>query len=94
MSAVKGCKCHHEEGGGVFASINQMRKGPFGVTVTAQALDKTQPSRDALDNCSHAVGVAVTNLITCKRRDVVDMETKYLISSLIPFQLSHFLYLP
>lgn len=67
MSAVEGCKCHHEEGGGIFSSINQM-KGPFIIAVTAQALDESQPSRDALDNCSHSVGVAVANLIFCKEK--------------------------
>lgn len=66
VSAVEGCKCHHKEGGGIFSSVNQM-KGPFVITVTAQALDESQPSRDALDNCSHSVGVAVTNLIICKK---------------------------
>lgn len=67
MGAVEGCKCHHEEGGGIFSSVNQM-KGPFVITVTAQALDESQPSGDALDNCSHSVGVAVTNLIICKKK--------------------------
>ena len=71
VSAVEGCKCHHEEGGGIFSSVNQM-KGPFVITVTAQALDESQPSRDALDNRSHSVGVAVTNLIICKKRSFKD----------------------
>jgi len=44
-------------------------KGPFVVAVPAQALDESQPSRDALDNCSHSVGVAVTNLIICKEKE-------------------------
>lgn len=67
MSAVEGCKCHHKEGGGIFSSVNQM-KGPFVIAVPAQALDESQPSRDALDNCSDSVGVAVTNLIICKKK--------------------------
>lgn len=73
MGAVEGCKCHHEEGGGIFSSVNQM-KGPFVITVTAQALDESQPSGDALDNCSHSVGVAVTNLIICKKKSFRDKE--------------------
>lgn len=94
VSAVEGCKCHHKEGGGIFSSVNQM-KGPFVVAVPAQALDESQPSRDALDNCSHSVGVAVTNLIICKEKEkgVGDTESVHAHFSCIWKTVLPFIYL-
>lgn len=64
MCAVKGGEGDNKEGSGVFPSINQMRKGPFGVTVTAQTLDKSEPSRKTLDHRTDAIGVGVTHVFT------------------------------
>lgn len=68
MRFVEGCKCHHEEGSGVFASIDQMGKGSLGVTVSAQALNESQPSRNALNNRSHTIRIVVADLFICKQR--------------------------
>lgn len=45
-----------------------MGKGPFSITVSAQALDKSQPSRNALNNCTHTISVGVANMNAYKKK--------------------------
>lgn len=45
-----------------------MREGPFGVTVTSQTLDKSEPSRKTLDHRPDTIGVGVTHIFTCGER--------------------------
>lgn len=64
MCAVEGGEGNSEEGGGIFASINQMREGPLGVTVTAQTLDESEPRRKTLDHRPNAIRVRVAHIVT------------------------------
>lgn len=64
MSGVQGSEGDHEEGGGVFPSVHQVREGSLGVTVTPQALDEAQPGGQTLDDGAEAVGVAVAHVFT------------------------------
>lgn len=50
VSGVEGSEGDHEEGGGVFPCIHQVREGSLGVTVTPQALDETEPGGQTLDD--------------------------------------------
>lgn len=72
LTSVRGVESgegDHEEGGGVFASIDQVREGPLGVSVTPQALDEAEPGGQTLDDGAQAVRVAVTQRDRfCKRR--------------------------
>lgn len=52
-----------EEGGGVFPCVDQVREGPLGVAVAAQALDEAEPGWKTLDDGSHAVGVRVAHVL-------------------------------
>lgn len=66
MSAVKGSEGDHKESSRVFPSIDQVREGPLGVAITAQALDEPKPGRKTLDHCTDPVGVGITNISTCR----------------------------
>lgn len=66
MCVVKGSEGDNKEGCGVFPSVNQVREGPFGVTVAPQTLDETEPSRKTLDHCTDTIGVGITHIFTCK----------------------------
>lgn len=69
VRGVEGGERDHEEGGGVFASIDQVREGPLGVSVTPQALDEAEPGGQTLDDGAQAVRVAVTQRHRfCERR--------------------------
>lgn len=68
VCAVEGGEGDSKEGGGVFASINQMREGPLGVTVTAQTLDEPEPRGETLDHRPDAIRVRVAHIITCRGR--------------------------
>lgn len=50
VSGVEGSEGDHEEGGGVFPCVHQVREGSLGVSVTAQALDETEPGGQTLDD--------------------------------------------
>lgn len=45
MCVVKGSEGDNKEGSRVFPSIDQVREGPLGVTITSQALDESKPGR-------------------------------------------------
>lgn len=79
VRGVESGKGDHEEGGGVFASIDQVREGPLGVSVTPQALDEAEPGRQTLDDGAQAVGVAVTQSDRFCRRRKRHFGTSYLI---------------
>lgn len=64
VSGVEGGEGDHEEGGGVFASVHQVREGSLGVAVAPQALDEAQPGGQTLDDGAQAVGVAVAHVLT------------------------------
>lgn len=64
MCAVQGSKGDNKEGSGVFPCVNQVREGPFGVTVTPQALDESEPGRKTLDDGTDAIGVGITHIFT------------------------------
>lgn len=66
MCAVKGSEGDHKESSRVFPSIDQVREGPLGVAITAQALDEPKPGRKTLDHCTDPVGVGITNISTCR----------------------------
>lgn len=66
MCAVKGSEGDHKESSRVFPSIDQVREGPLGVAVTAQALDEPKPGRKTLDDCTDPVGVGITNISICR----------------------------
>lgn len=66
MCAVKGSEGDHKESSRVFPSIDQVREGPLGVAITAQALDEPEPGRKTLDHCTDPVGVGITNISTCR----------------------------
>lgn len=70
MSGVQGSEGDHEECGGIFASVHQVREGPLGVAVTPQALDEAEPGGQTLDNGAQAVGVAVAHevIAVCRGR--------------------------
>lgn len=61
MCAVQGREGDDKEGSGVFPSINQVREGPLGVTVTSKTLDESEPSRKTLDHRTDAIGVGITH---------------------------------
>lgn len=64
MCGVEGGKGDNKEGGRIFPSVHQVREGPLCVTVTPQALDETQPSRQTLDDGTETVGVAVAHEVS------------------------------
>lgn len=66
MCFVESSKGDDKEGGRVFPSVNQVRKGPFCVTVTSQTLDEAEPRGKTLDHRTDTVGVGVTHVLTCK----------------------------
>lgn len=66
MCVVKGSEGDNKEGSRVFPSIDQVREGPFGVTITSQALDESKPGRETLDHCTDPIGVGITNVSTCR----------------------------
>lgn len=69
VRGVEGGERDHEEGGGVFAGVDQVGEGPLGVAVTPQALDEAEPGGQTLDDGAQAVRVAVTQRRRfCKRR--------------------------
>lgn len=55
MRSVESGEGDHEEGGGVFPSVHQVREGPLGVSVTPQALDEAEPGGQTLDDGAQAV---------------------------------------
>lgn len=57
-------KSHHEEGGRVFPSVNQVREGALRVPVAPQALHKAEPGWQTLDDGPHAIGIRVA--CTCE----------------------------
>lgn len=63
VCGVEGCESDDKEGGGVFASIDQVWEGPLGVAVTPQALDETKPGGQTLDDGAQAVPVLVANVV-------------------------------
>lgn len=65
MCAVQGSEGDNKEGSGVFPSVNQVREGPLGVTVTSQTLDESEPSRKTLDHGADTIGVGITHIFTC-----------------------------
>lgn len=67
MCAVEGGKGDDKERSGVFPGVDQVREGPFGVAVTSQTLDETEPGGKTLDDRADAVGVGVTHVFTCGR---------------------------
>ena len=66
VCVVKGGEGDGEEGGGVFAGVDQVREGTLGVTVTPQALYETEPGGQALDHSPHAVRVSVAFTPFCE----------------------------
>lgn len=52
---VEGREGDGEEGGGVLASVDQVREGTLGVTVTPQALYEAEPSGQALDHRPYTI---------------------------------------
>lgn len=66
MCLVESSKGDDKEGSRVFPSVDQVRKGSFGVTVTSQTLDEAEPRRKTLDHRTDTVGVGVTHVFTCE----------------------------
>lgn len=64
MGAVEGSEGDHKEGGGVFASVDQVRESSLGVSVPTEALHETEPSRQTLDDGTETIGVTVACVIT------------------------------
>lgn len=63
VCGVERGKGDDKEGGRIFPSIHQVREGPFGVTVTPQALDEAEPGGQTLDDGSQTVRVAVAHVV-------------------------------
>lgn len=66
-----------------------MRKGPFCVTVPAQALDEAKPSRNTLNNGSHTICISVAKFWFCE--DFKEEEGKITIQKnelFTPFSLT------
>lgn len=70
MCGVEGGKGDNKEGGRIFPGVHQVREGPLCVTVTPQALDETQPSRQTLDDGTETVGVAVAHELSGTCNDI------------------------
>lgn len=71
MGLVESSKSNNKEGCWVFPCINQVRKGPFGVTITAETLDESEPGRKTLDHRTDTIGVGVTHIFTWTEKQAV-----------------------
>lgn len=73
VCAVESSEGDDKERRWVFPSVNQVREGPFGVTVTSQTLDKSEPRRKTLDHRTDTVGVGITHIFTCIKYNTMSL---------------------